>query len=1363
MSLAVHPGYYIREHVLPKGMSVTDAAKLLGVGRPALSNLLNGNASLSPNMAARMEKAFGADAHKLMGMQAIYDTALVKESGVAESSRPYVPVFLQFKALDLDAWADSISARHRLSVFLRTLVHSTGLQLTSVDIPGNDDSERPGWDGFVKANIATPWVPQGQSGWEFGVNGDPKQKADHDYGKSVEAVSPTERQDITFIFVTPRRWLGKNEWQSTHRAKKEWKDVLVYDASDLEQWLEQSVAGQAWFANERGVGAQGVFSLDACWKQWQADSEPTLIEALFDEALAHIKQPLITKLSNPGAGPLTIVADSREEALAFLYCFFSLDLAAMRDRVVVFTEPGALSRLISSSANFIPVATTRAVEKEFAPHRKEMPGIIIYPRNTAINVDADINLEPLSYAAFEKSLQHMGCSRDDVQQLSRESGRSLTILRRRLSKLPAIRTPEWARDTKYAADLVPFLLAGAWKTDDKATDDQTILSLLAHEVPYRELEANFATLLQLEDSPVWSVGTYHGLVSKMDALFAVSNSIQRADIDTFFQVAELVLSEDDPSLELPEKKRWMAALYDKVRDLSTALRDGICETLVLLSVYGPDLFKARLGVDTAVKARQLVHTLLTPLTVQTLEAHSNDLPMYAEASPEEFLEILETDLSMAVPASLKLMRPVSTGIFSKCYRSGLLWALEDIAWSPTHLVRAVSILARLAKYPINDNWGNKPITSLSAIFLFWMPQTAASVNKRIAAMKHLIRKHPQVAWEICVAQFNGHSTLGNYNHKPRWRSDARRYGEPVPASEAIQFREWAFETALHWERHSRQTLGDLVGCIHQLAPSHQLKIWDSIDQWSAEASDEDRAWLREKIRTNVKMAFTPQKEGPAMFEEKACAERARRTYELLKPGSLLMEHAWLFMKAWVEYAADERGPTRSDARGREERMESMRIEALQEIIDRYGIEGVLKLAEMGETALVIGMLLSQIVSGEKEQLSTLQNLIHLRSVPDSASRRSLISGFLDRIPENHFSRIIAEITVEKLPAEMISLLLLAPFQRRTWKFVDSLGEDIKSAYWKDVSPAWGPYSTEDMYLGEDLLLRAGRATAAFWFAGHRLQEVPPKMLFRMMKAIPSDTSGRAAAYPMQAYSVTEAFTLLNLSGEIPVDDMAVLEFQYLDELEQGEYGFPNLAKQIEDYPALFVEAITISYRREDGIDDSALPGASGTEERERRIKAAANLLEKVVRIPGHDKHGNIDAEKLRSWITSVREKCREMARSQVGDFRIGKVLSKAPVGKDGVWPCESVRDVLEDIANEMITRGVTNGLFNARGVHSRNPFAGGVPECELAAKYSAWADALDATHPNVAKILREMVSMYEHQAGWEDAEAGLRHRLGNLY
>ena len=54
----LHPGMRIRAEVIPPGMSVTKAARLMGVGRPALSNLLNGNASLSADMAMRLEKAF---------------------------------------------------------------------------------------------------------------------------------------------------------------------------------------------------------------------------------------------------------------------------------------------------------------------------------------------------------------------------------------------------------------------------------------------------------------------------------------------------------------------------------------------------------------------------------------------------------------------------------------------------------------------------------------------------------------------------------------------------------------------------------------------------------------------------------------------------------------------------------------------------------------------------------------------------------------------------------------------------------------------------------------------------------------------------------------------------------------------------------------------------------------------------------------------------------------------------------------------------------------------------------------------------------------------------------------------------------
>lgn len=75
-SFAVHPGGWLRTEIVePHGLSVTVAAEKLGVTRQAMSNLLNGNAGLSADMAIRFEKAFGLSADTLLRMQASHDLA----------------------------------------------------------------------------------------------------------------------------------------------------------------------------------------------------------------------------------------------------------------------------------------------------------------------------------------------------------------------------------------------------------------------------------------------------------------------------------------------------------------------------------------------------------------------------------------------------------------------------------------------------------------------------------------------------------------------------------------------------------------------------------------------------------------------------------------------------------------------------------------------------------------------------------------------------------------------------------------------------------------------------------------------------------------------------------------------------------------------------------------------------------------------------------------------------------------------------------------------------------------------------------------------------------------------------------------
>ena len=85
-----HPGRIVRQECIEAlGLSVTEGAKVLGVTRQALSNLVNEDAGISPEMAIRLEKAFGGTADTWLRMQSAYDLAQARKKDI--DVRRFVP------------------------------------------------------------------------------------------------------------------------------------------------------------------------------------------------------------------------------------------------------------------------------------------------------------------------------------------------------------------------------------------------------------------------------------------------------------------------------------------------------------------------------------------------------------------------------------------------------------------------------------------------------------------------------------------------------------------------------------------------------------------------------------------------------------------------------------------------------------------------------------------------------------------------------------------------------------------------------------------------------------------------------------------------------------------------------------------------------------------------------------------------------------------------------------------------------------------------------------------------------------------------------------------------------------------------
>lgn len=93
MADPAHPGEIVREEILSShDLTVTEAARALGVTRPALSSFLNGRSRLSADMALRIEKAFGVPMDLLMRIQTSWDIARAREREAEIAVAPYVSI-----------------------------------------------------------------------------------------------------------------------------------------------------------------------------------------------------------------------------------------------------------------------------------------------------------------------------------------------------------------------------------------------------------------------------------------------------------------------------------------------------------------------------------------------------------------------------------------------------------------------------------------------------------------------------------------------------------------------------------------------------------------------------------------------------------------------------------------------------------------------------------------------------------------------------------------------------------------------------------------------------------------------------------------------------------------------------------------------------------------------------------------------------------------------------------------------------------------------------------------------------------------------------------------------------------------------
>ncbi len=1215
--------------------------------------------------------------------------------------------------------------------------------------PLGDSIGQHGPDGELETAIGfIPFVPEGKSIWEIGTNVDAHAKANRDYHDATRDTPLEVRRETTFIFVTPlsgrRDWKdtwkieGIQTWLAKKRARGEWKEVMVLDGTQITDWTGLFPALGHWLGAAVG---QLPEDFDTAEYHWQIVSgfgaPPPLVPDLFtigrEQASEKLRRLIVDQNDSQLRLDTRFPQHPKDFVSAYVASLPEEERVEHQNRVLIFDSADTFKKACSLNESHVFIADfdlESASGPQLIQRALQRRHAIIYssPSGGPPHGNACELLSPHVYE-MKKALIQSGYSEERARSLTNRAGRDLNSLLRLIQNLSAL--PEWANQSE-ASDLAIAQLIGEWQ--DETVGDQEVIGELTGK-PYGEWIAKIRRAASAKSAPLEFFGGRWKFTSRYEPWLYLGKLIGADVLERFERLSITVLSEADPRLELPKEQRNSASIHGKERRYSKQLRGGIAETLAMLGSHGESLTACPHGRPQQVASR-VIYQLLGEADSRRWASVNDVLPLLAEASPDDFL-------SAVGGASEKPNEPFS-GVFAEegdvfsggSFVTGLLWALESLAWSGDYLVRVCSILGNLSSVDPGGQWANRPANSLTRILLPWLPQTVADEAKRHASLRAIVRSNQDIAWKLLLDLLPKHHSSSSGTHRPKWRifipedwKDEATYGQ--------RWRDEAFyaDLALELAGNNPTRLKELLPFYFDLNPQFS----NFAGKLRARLQSIAIIGLPEDQRLELWMALTTKTANHRKYADSdawVVPEEALQALDALadklKPEEPEVRHKRLFSGRDFDLY-EEKG----NWEAQRYLLLRRRIDALREILDRCGFNGLKTFWRSVESPHEVG----NAYGADTERADDAQVLPILLESGLEADFRFAASYIWRRFLLNQWDWVYSiDRSSWSLPAKAKFFAAL-PFVNKTWECVTDELPENDSEYWKRAQVHPDPNHLESMEYAIDKLLKNERSDAAiqcFWLGDLWGREYSHLGL-RALEAF-SDINH------IDAHAIEEVFNHLQNDETVDQERLAAMEVKFLGLLNKFGSARPQtLYRKLAESPDFFCDVIQMIYRstKEKEVDNKSEKKPEADEKTRSITERAYGLLMDWDYPPGSIANGTFDGKRLHQWVADVKRKCLETGHWEVASHQIGEVLFFAPRDENGLW-LEAVCELLDSNEDLEFRRGLRMRIFNSRGAYW---FSGGKEETKLAENWEGVADQADSKgFSRLATVLRELGKTYREEA-----------------
>ncbi|WPR73077.1 hypothetical protein SLW70_08150 [Flavobacterium sp. NG2] len=1256
---------------------------------------------------------------------------------------------------EIENWADTIECKYYLPQLIRKLIIAT-IDFNSIkhlQFSYGEDVNTGGYDGELLTESENLFVPFGETVWEFGTTNNKKGKADEDYEK--RKLNPLDKipSETTYVNINGKKYRDKKKWITEKKAESFWKDVRYLDAIDIDQWLELAPQVEIWLAEKLGKPTNGIFTAEEYWKRWSDNKEVKILPEIIAGESRKQEIEKVKQFLNSEYGVLYIKSITKDEALVFpLAILEQFDVSEKNDlssRTLIIDNKESFNRIIQTSSPLIIITKFQADSTDIsgAIHKGHK---IIVPLSPSDEINADkIDLSIISSDDFENGLKKMGVDDEQARLLTKNSGRNISVLRR-LLKLDNMQ-PKWLEKIN-ATDIIPILLANRF-SEYKNGDKEIIERISGTSFP--EYEKFLKNLLNQEDTPIYHINGVWRLISPTDIWLYIAKYVSKDDFEKLQKICLDVLSEIAYKYSLPVAERGDFIQRPTTSStFSSNLKEGLCETLAIISILGE-----KYGIDTILPdifVDRIIQLILEKDTVVWRSLSSN-LMILAEASPIVFLNNLERILKDK--SALAFFEEQQGFLHTSNDLAPLLWCLNIIGWMPENLTRVTLTLCELInsspdKFPTT----NTPYDTIKSIYRVWYPQTNASAEDRKKILDVIIKKHPDISYNLLVSMVGSRNDTAFHTPRPKFRLFSELRKIKVTYNEISYLRRFCVDNIITLSLNNLNRTLNLIDLLDDID-------WDKIEvtlnaiETGLTFDSESKNEVYQKFREFIgRHRSYPDADWSLNTE---ILDHIEETAVKFKTDDYILSEKYLFEH---HHPTSIEGKLGNDYRKQEQEILEKRKIFLEKIILNYGIEKVFELADTVEHPHIYGNVLAMILEISSEDTFKIYQLID----SDNSKYISLANNFI-WVSENRTSRKEQIIVLDKMIQSGISKNGVVKFLMSMrgnidlWKYIqEEQNNEIESLYWKSQQSNLFPNSKEELMFSLDKLHKFKKsivflntlATNINQYSEIKISSDELLILLEKVELIDFEDSSQ-----FDSHSFENILEFLYSQNDYDEEQGAKIEMKFHFMFKSYHYLKPkNLYKIMSKNPSEYMAVVCQMYLPDDEkLRAEEIETRTKNQNSQLFFEFNYTLLESFDYIPSLKLDGTLIKEELNGWVNEVQNLAKDNYRAEITDRCIGKLLAKYPINISETkgYPIE-IYDIIEDINSENINSAFEMQISNNLGSTTRGAFEGGNIERHKAKFFNTLFEDTKIIYPNVSLIFKNLREKYLREGNWEDENALLR-------